>query len=374
MKKAMISIALCAALAAGPVSIYAEETTEQEMQDTSIFEELSGLTFDYSSGVGGWFVEMLVDENGGFTGQYRDSEMGAAAEEYPNGTVYGCLFHGKFSVAGKNEDGSYLLKVDEAGIDEGQEDKVIEDGILYLLSDSFGLKEGDSVQLFPEGYKVADLPEDYLFWAHLNLLDEVPETLPFYGLYDEAQDSGFVGTKNDDPGNEESVSGNGETAGEDEETVSGTDETEGYAGMANPWEETDAEGFVQTLGLELNVPEGAENVSCRMLKEDGLGEIGYILNGIDYIARIKASGSWEDISGLLYGNNWEKEEECKVDYCEGITRQVKDETLGIMIKNCMWFDAVPGIMYSLTAEADDVEGVDIAAEAEKVFLPMQGDS
>ena len=46
-------------------------------------------------------------------------------------------------------------------------------------------------------------------------------------------------------------------------------------GMANPWTETDADGLMETLGLALGVPEGATDVSWRMMEEGQMGELTF---------------------------------------------------------------------------------------------------
>ena len=345
MKK-LVGALLCAALAAGSFTAFAQENTEAEKKAAAAeefsFGELDDLVFYYSSGVGGWFVELNVAPDGSFKGNYHDSEMGESADEYPNGTVYGCLFHGQLEAGGMLDSGAVELTVASVEMDEGQLDEVIEDGIRYVTVAPAGLKAGESLELFRPGYPVEELPEGYLFWSHLNMLDEKPEELPFYGIYNAAEDSGFTGEQK-------------------------------YTGLANPWSETDENGFMQTVGISLNLPEGAEDVSWRVLKENGLGELIFTLDGQEYTARVCSSGVWEDISGLFY-NQWDSEESCKVDYCEGTLRSVKDESMGYTVCSCLWFDVVPGFMYSVTAEAEDPAGADVLRVAEAVFVPAQGDS
>ena len=344
MKK-LAGALLCAALAAASFTAFAQENTEAEKSAAAeefSFEELEDKVFYYSSGVGGWFVELNVAPDGSFNGNYHDSEMGESGEDYPNGTVYGCLFHGQLEAGGMLDSGAYELTVASIGKDEGQLDEAIEDGIRYVTTDPLGLAAGDRLELFRPGFPVEDLPEGFMFWSHLNFLDEMPEKLPYYGLYDEAQDSGFTGE-------------------------------EKYTGMANPWSETDADGFMKAVGISLKLPEGAEDVSWRVLEESSLGELIFTLNGQEYTARVCPSGVWEDISGLFY-SQWDSDESCKVDYCEGTLRTVKDESMGYTVCSCLWFDPVPGLMYSVTAEAEDPASADLLNVAEAVFLPAQGDS
>ncbi len=149
-----------------------------------------------------------------------------------------------------------------------------------------------------------------------------------------------------------------------------TETVEPTVGMANPWEETDAEGFVQKSGLDLNVPEGAENVIYRVLTDEKLGEIQFTLNGNEYTARVKGTAEFEDLSGIYV--TWDSTEDVEVSYCSGklMTGKNGDETV-----QCVeWFDVVPGVMYSLSTSGKDLAGLDITAVAEQVFKPMQGNA
>ena len=142
-------------------------------------------------------------------------------------------------------------------------------------------------------------------------------------------------------------------------------------GMANPWTETDAESISQLYGFEFGIPEGAENISYALLEAQDLAEMRFTWDGLEYTARIKPSAEFEDISGLYY-DPWDYEEPCQVQWCEGVVKRVQDgdDTVDV----CLWFDAVPGIMYSVTTSAPDLDGFDIQAAAEQLFVPVQGDA
>ncbi len=142
------------------------------------------------------------------------------------------------------------------------------------------------------------------------------------------------------------------------------------ANMGNPWTETDHERFTKDLGLDLNVPEGAENVVFRENLTEQLGEMRFTLNGIDFNTRIKGAGSFEDISGMNY--TWEHEEEGNAHWHQEKLMQAKDGDNTVRV--FLWHDVVPGIMYSLSCAAPDLEGFDIIAVAQMVYKPMQGDA
>ena len=52
-----------------------------------------------------------------------------------------------------------------------------------------------------------------------------------------------------------------------------------------------------------------------------------------------------------------------------MTKRVFDEDATVDL--CLWFDAVPGIAYSVTASGHDLDGFDITASAYRLFLPAQ---
>ena len=143
--------------------------------------------------------------------------------------------------------------------------------------------------------------------------------------------------------------------------------TEQSAGLANPMVETDAKGFVEQVGAELNVPQGATDVKYYVIDKT-LGQMDFKLNGMDFTARVKSSDKFEDISGMYC--TWDAEEDCTICGFDG--RQMRGKTDGSAVDVCLWYDVVPGLMYSLTAQAKDLSGFDPTAVAEQVYKPMQG--
>lgn len=139
-------------------------------------------------------------------------------------------------------------------------------------------------------------------------------------------------------------------------------------GMINPWVGTDAEGFMEALGMTVAIPEGAENVAYRLMGD--LGEAQFTLDGMDYTARIKPAADFEDISGMYY--EWESDESVTIGGCEGTEARVRDGDTTVDV--CLWFDAAPGIMYSLSTKGADLDGFDLTAVAEMIYAPVQGDA
>ena len=140
------------------------------------------------------------------------------------------------------------------------------------------------------------------------------------------------------------------------------------AGLANPWEETTAEELAQFPGVTFGVPEGAEDIEYRLLREDALAEMQFTWYGLRYCARIKPAAEFEDISGLYY--DWTHEMPCQVSWCVGVDRRYigKNE----MVDMSLWYDAVSGLMYSVSTSAPDLGGFDIGAAADWLYMPARG--
>lgn len=180
-------------LTAVAVTLY---TPTQSEANGFTFAEVEGLPFNFSSGVGAWDCEINIDAEGCFTGSYHDSDMGDAGEGYENGTVYTSDFHGKLTIQGPGEEPcTWLVTVSELEMDEGlvPGTELFEDGFRYVITEPAGLKLGNTMILYTRGAAIDIISEDAAFWFHLNDFELLPgDTLPLYGLYDEAEQTGFV--------------------------------------------------------------------------------------------------------------------------------------------------------------------------------------
>ena len=142
-------------------------------------------------------------------------------------------------------------------------------------------------------------------------------------------------------------------------------------GMANPWVESSAEEIMEVLGLELAVPEGAENVTYYMNQDLSMEEMRFNLDGCEYTARVcpATSTEIEDISGMYY--DWDNVEETDVS---DLSAQIMfADTEDGQAEVILWLDVVPGLSYSLSTTGTDLNGLDIAVIASMVYQAMQGD-
>ena len=185
MKKLLIALMTLAMLL--PAALAGTEAAQ-----APTFEELAGMEWSFMSGAGGWATLMTINPDGSFTGNYHDSEMGETGEDYPDGTIYGCTFHGQLTLGEQVDAYAWKVHVDSVELDEGQVPEAIEDGIRFVTVEPYGVVADHDWLLYLPGTLTSALPEGFLFWAHL-IGDDIAEALPCYGLYDEADDTGFIG-------------------------------------------------------------------------------------------------------------------------------------------------------------------------------------
>ena len=329
MKK-IVTWMLCLALLLGAAGAYGE-TSE------SFFSRFEGMEWSFSSGVGGWSAEMRIQPDGTFSGEYHDSEMGETAETYPDGTLYLCSFTGQMHMVEQVDENTWKIAVDSLQTDGQPGEESIEDGIRYVISEPYGISAGDTMLLLAPGTPVSSLTEDMLFWSHVNEAEQTPDTLENYFLYSEKNASGFVSWL---PA--ESVA------------------------MPNPWVELTAAELMDESGLTFAVPEGAEQVIYRYLKDEGLAEMLFTIGADEFCCRVQqaelADGELLNNSGMYFA--WENEEDVEIRGCRGTIGQARTGSVD-WVELCLWYDAASQRMYSLDVSTTDPDGLDLTAIADQ---------
>lgn len=171
-----------------------EEASEEtkDSQETLSFSEFQELQFSFLSGAGGWATYMTIKEDGTFTGEYFDGEMGVTEEAYPNGTMYQSYFSGRFTEPVKVNEFTYSMSIAEITYENEPGTEEIRNGTLYCYVEAYGLTDAEEILLYAPGAPLDQLPEEYRSWVGYYDLSAVEDTsLPFWGLYNEAQECGF---------------------------------------------------------------------------------------------------------------------------------------------------------------------------------------
>ncbi len=174
----------------------------------------------------------------------------------------------------------------------------------------------------------------------------------------------------EDAAEEEATEEVEEEADEADEAEDDAEDTE----LANPWTESDREGVSAATGFDIAAPEGATEVSYSYMEEEGLAQMSYTLDGTAWNYRMEYEDELTDISGMEY--DWTSESDGTVAdrtakyyaFCHLDDATIDD----VMVVN--WYDTVPGVVYSLSATATDLNGLDIQVVAEDIFEPLQGEA
>ena len=310
------------------------------------FEALSGLEWTFTSGAGAWSTDLRILPDGTFAGEYHDSEMGESADTYPDGTVYLCSFTGQMSLVGANDEYSWKIRVESLTLDSSMADEEIDGTLRFVKAEPYGISAGDEMLLYRPGTPISVLPEDMHMWAHVLPGETEASELEDWFLSNPKAESGFISW---DP--------------------------QAYVNMENPWVELTEEELLAAGGMNFALPEDAENVIYRYLASQELSETQFTLFGDEFCARVQPAdlnpGELMNISGMYF--DWENVEEVNVSYCPGSIGMAQTGSES-WVEICLWYDIVPGLMYSLTVSTADPDGLDLAALAEQIFVPAQGDS
>lgn len=142
-------------------------------------------------------------------------------------------------------------------------------------------------------------------------------------------------------------------------------ETPSSAGMPNPVHESTAEEILNTLGMKFHIPGEARAVRYFVVDsgQDRIAQAVFTLGDTEYTCRIQSAAAFADISGAHC--DWASKREIDVSYCKGEVR-CNDGKQGV----CLWYDTVPGLMYSLYADDGASEDGPLNL-ANRMFVPAE---
>ena len=183
------------------------ETERIEIEEPEIApEELLGLLpkqYMFASGAGGWRTMLYLNEDGSFTGDYIDMDMGSQE-------AWGCNFHGRFALPERIAPYFWRMGIEEltvTGLKDGTEvgDTYVEDGTRYTVTEPYGLNNADELLVYLPGISTASLPEGFFNWArgwgwcYPDYYEKgFPAVFPFYGLHNAAADQGWIAVTEDE--------------------------------------------------------------------------------------------------------------------------------------------------------------------------------
>ncbi len=151
------------------------------------------------------------------------------------------------------------------------------------------------------------------------------------------------------------------TLPEEDGNMSGT-----ISGVPNPMVETSLEDLTAEFGPELSMMEQFEEVTgYRFNTENPFAQVNFKADGDDYCFRFASAGEFWDLSGMNY--TWTNTSEAEVGY-NIATLNLNGNGQGAIL----WYDVVPGILYSLSM-SENANAEKLTAMANTLYIPTQGE-
>ena len=145
----------------------------------------------------------------------------------------------------------------------------------------------------------------------------------------------------------------------------------GFAGMANPWTDTDSDTVFSKTGFRFVEPQGAYDIVFRYNDSDGLAEMQFVLNKTEWCARVQKGESPSDISGMNY--EWSEDYDVRIINnsleLTGKGHKASDDNGKKMAYAGQWFYEAGRYNFSLSTVAEKNDEVNIDAVASEVFVP-----
>ena len=155
-----------------------EETLKELFPDSKFPLELG-----FSSGAGGWFTALDLNEDGSFSGQYIDQDLGVRE-------CYISTFEGSFGTIEKVNDHTYTFTDIEYKTLEDK-DEWDEDGLHFFAVEPYGLENVESMTLYLPGTPASELSESLCGWEGIDPSD-TKASLENYVLWDEDEQVRFA--------------------------------------------------------------------------------------------------------------------------------------------------------------------------------------
>lgn len=187
----------------------AEQAAEEVAPEAALMETLSQWSFIFTSGVGAWQTSLDIGKDGTLTGEFTDQNAGESGEGY-DGTLWICQFTGRISNPEQTGPDTWKVSFTDLKYNQPSGTEEIEDRLRYAYTDAYGLETGGALEIYLPGAAVENLPEAYMSWISPLLfsgyfqdsfIDDVPDELPFCGIYNPEGEYGFFSVPKDETRN-----------------------------------------------------------------------------------------------------------------------------------------------------------------------------
>lgn len=140
-----------------------ENEAEKPKQQKTIFQQIAGRDFWFTSGAGGWRTVMTINEDGTFSGKFSDSDMGDVGADYPKGSMKISEFTGRLDNVQKVSDTAYTMTVSQLDYDPANATTIV-DGVREVTAEPYGIGLNDAITIYLPGQKVNRDDATFRMW------------------------------------------------------------------------------------------------------------------------------------------------------------------------------------------------------------------
>lgn len=140
-----------------------EQQTNKPKQQKTIFQQIAGRDFWFTSGAGGWRTVMTINEDGTFSGKFTDSDMGDSGTDYPKGSMKISEFTGRLDNVQKASATAYTMTVSQLDYDPANVTTIV-DGVREITAEPYGIGLNDAITIYLPGQDVDRNDATYRMW------------------------------------------------------------------------------------------------------------------------------------------------------------------------------------------------------------------
>lgn len=140
-----------------------EQQTNKPKQQKTIFQQIAGRDFWFTSGAGGWRTVMTINEDGTFSGKFTDSDMGDTGTDYPKGSMKISEFTGRLDNVQKVSATAYTMTVSQLDYDPANVTTIV-DGVREITAEPYGIGLNDAITIYLPGQEVDRNDATYRMW------------------------------------------------------------------------------------------------------------------------------------------------------------------------------------------------------------------
>lgn len=177
------------------------ESTQKNELNTEYYKMFAG-EYTFTSGMGFWSTQLKINDDGTFTGEFHDTNMGESGDGY-DATLYLSEFSGYLSNAQKINDYTYSFKLSDIQYKNTPNTEEITDPygngtkMLVKYSEAYGLNNTKTIYAYTESAPVSKLPKGFLSWVKPLRSEDTKNNsnLSYKCLYAVEPKCGWIGNK-----------------------------------------------------------------------------------------------------------------------------------------------------------------------------------